>query len=70
MHQIKEKALLAAMNMRAALMEAKEEEDGMEIIQVLILLAVGLGLIALFISFGDQITGAVTEKVTEFMSDF
>ena len=48
----------------------KEDEQGMEIIQVLVLLAIGLGLVAVFIAFGDQITTAVTEKVTGFLNDF
>lgn len=48
----------------------KEDEQGMEIIQVLVLLAIGLGLVAVFIGFGNQITAAVTEKVTGFLNGF
>ena len=48
----------------------KEDEHGMEIIQVLVLLAIGLGLIAVFIGFGDQITSAVSEKVQDFLDNF
>ena len=48
----------------------KEDEQGMEIIQVLVLLAIGLGLIAVFIGFGDQITSAVSEKVQDFLDNF
>ena len=54
----------------ARLQAWKEDEQGMEIIQVLVLLAIGLGLVALFITFGNQITGAVSEKVAEFMDVF
>ena len=70
MVHLKEKAMLGAMKLRAGLMEVKKEESGMEIIQVLILLAVGLGLIATFIGFGDRITAAVTTKVEDFLSTF
>ena len=48
----------------------KEDERGMEIIQVLVLLAIGLGLVAVFIGFGDQITSAVSEKVQDFLDNF
>ena len=48
----------------------EEDEQGMEIIQVLVLLAIGLGLIAVFIGFGDQITSAVSEKVQDFLDNF
>ena len=48
----------------------KEDEQGMEIIQVLVLLAIGLGLIAVFIGFGAQITSAVSEKVQDFLDNF
>ena len=48
----------------------KEDEQGMEIIQVLVLLAIGLGLVAIFIGFGDQITSAVSEKVQDFLDNF
>ena len=48
----------------------KEDEQGMEIIQVLVLLAIGLGLVAVFIGFGDQITSAVSEKVQDFLDNF
>ena len=52
------------------LQDWKEDERGMEIIQVLVLLAIGLGLVAIFIGFGNQITDAVTEKVDDFLSNF
>ena len=54
----------------ARLQAWKEDEQGMEIIQVLVLLAIGLGLIAVFIGFGDQITSAVSEKVQDFLDNF
>ena len=52
------------------LQDWKEDERGMEIIQVLVLLAIGLGLVAVFIGFGDQITSAVSEKVQDFLDNF
>ena len=54
----------------ARLQAWKEDEQGMEIIQVLVLLAIGLGLVAVFIGFGDQITSAVSEKVQDFLDNF
>lgn len=48
----------------------KQDEEGMEIIQVLILLALGVGLVGLFIGFSGQITGAVSKKISDFMDIF
>ena len=48
----------------------EEDEEGMEIIQVLILLALGVGLVAMFIGFSDKITKTVGDKMTEFMQIF
>ena len=48
----------------------EEDEEGMEIIQVLILLALGVGLVAMFIGFSDQITGVVGGKMAAFMEKF
>lgn len=50
--------------------EWKQNEEGMEIIQVLILLALGVGLVALFIGFSDKITDSVTKKINEFLKIF
>lgn len=52
------------------LREWEENEEGMEIIQVLILLALGVGLVALFIGFSEQITTVVGEKMADFMDIF
>lgn len=60
----------AAVKAYAKLQAWKADEQGMEIIQVLVLLAIGLGLVALFIGFGDKITAAVTQKVNDFLKDF
>ena len=48
----------------------EEDEEGMEIIQVLILLALGVGLVAMFIGFSDKITKTVGDQMTEFMGKF
>ena len=48
----------------------KQDDEGMEIIQVLILLALGVGLVALFIGFSEQITTVVGEKMADFMDIF
>ncbi len=60
----------AAVRAKAKLMQWQQEEQGMEIIQVLVLLAIGLGLVAVFIAFRDQIMGAVSEQVDNFMNTF
>lgn len=60
----------AAVRAKAKLMQWQQEEQGMEIIQVLVLLAIGLGLVAVFIAFRDQIMGAVSEQVDNFMKTF
>ena len=68
--QIKQNAVRAAIRMQASLMELQQDERGMEIIQVLVLLAIGLGLIVVFIGFGDTIVSAVSDKVEDFMNNF
>ena len=68
--QIKQKAVRAAIRMQASLMELQQDERGMEIIQVLVLLAIGLGLIVVVIGFGDTIVSAVSDKVEDFMNNF
>ena len=45
-------------------------EEGMEIIQVLIILGIAVGLAVIFIGFGDQITSAVQDKVQIFIDSF
>lgn len=68
---MKRKAVLAMIRMRSGLMDMEQQDqEGMEIIQVLILLALALVLVGLFITFSDQITGAVQEKVDDFMQSF
>lgn len=48
----------------------KQNEEGMEIIQVLVLLALGVGLIMVFMTFSTQIKDIVTEKVGNFITAF
>jgi len=50
--------------------EIKNDEEGMEIIQVLVLLALGLALIVAFMVFRDSIMGRVQELVDDFLSKF
>ena len=52
------------------MVEVKNDEEGMEIIQVLVLLGLGLVLIIAFIGFKDQIMGKVQEHVDRFMGEF
>lgn len=68
---MKRKAALAAIQVRSGLMNMeRQDQEGMEVIQVLVLLALGLVLIGGFIAFSDQITGVVGEKVADFMKQF
>lgn len=68
---MKRKAALAAIQVRSGLMDMeRQDQEGMEVIQVLVLLALGLVLIGGFIAFSDQITGVVGEKVADFMKQF
>lgn len=60
----------AAVKAYCKLQAWKADEQGMEIIQVLVLLAIGLGLVAVFIAFGDKITDAVSKKVDDFLKNF
>lgn len=66
MNRLRNLAVRASLKVR----QWKEDEQGMEIIQVLVLLAIGLGLVAVFIAFGEQITSAVTDKVNDFLGVF
>ena len=43
-------------------------EEGMEIIQVLIILGIANGLAVIFIGFGDKITAAVGQKVEDIIN--
>ena len=52
------------------MVEVKNDEEGMEIIQVLVLLGLGLVLIVAFIGFKDQIMGVVQDMIDEFMDKF
>lgn len=68
---LKRNAMLAAIKVRGGLMSMDhDDQEGMEVIQVLVLLALGLGLVALFMTFSDQITSAVSEKIQEFLDQF
>ena len=44
-----------------------KNEEGMEIVQVLIILGIAIGLAVVFIGFGDKITEAVGQKVEEIL---
>lgn len=52
------------------LQDWKEDERGMEIIQVLVLLAIGLVLVGAFIVMKDQIMAIVNEQVDGFLDQF
>ena len=43
-------------------------EEGMEIIQVLIILGIAIGLAVIFIGFADKITAAVGQKVEDIIN--
>lgn len=44
-----------------------ESEEGMEIVQVLIILGLAIGLAVAFIGFGNKIRDAVSERVEEII---
>lgn len=65
------KKLKAQLMMAQAKLDSfAQDESGMEIVQVLVLLALAVVLIGVFIGFSDQITGVVGEKVSEFIEQF
>lgn len=45
-----------------------KSEEGMEIVQVLIILGIAIGLAVAFIGFGGDIKDAVAEKVTDLLN--
>lgn len=67
---IKKKFMELAVKAQLKLEAFAEDESGMEIIQVLLLLAVGLGAVVLFMNFSDQITGTAGTKIGEFIGKF
>lgn len=44
-----------------------ESEEGMEIVQVLIILGIAIGLAVTFIGFGNKISDAVSARVEEIL---
>lgn len=70
MKKCKQKLAVWGMRLQADLQKLFSDEEGMEVIQVLVLLAIGLGIIILFMTLGGKITDAVKEKVEDFLSKF
>ncbi len=52
------------------LQEWKNDEDGLEIVTMLVLLALGLALVGVFIGFRDQIMSTVNQYVQDFLDIF
>lgn len=67
---MKNKVNQLILSMYLKFMEIKNDEDGMEIIQVLVLLALGLALVVVFMTFRDSIMGRVQELIDDFLSKF
>ena len=70
MKKCKQKLAVWGMRLQADLQKLFSNEEGMEVIQVLVLLAIGLGIILLFMTLGKDITKAVETKVKDFLSKF
>lgn len=70
MKKCKQKLAVWGMRLQADLQKLFSDEEGMEVIQVLVLLAIGLGIILLFMTLGKDITKAVETKVKDFLSKF
>ena len=70
MREIRTKLNLLYLQILLGLKEFKEDERGMEIIQVLVLLALGLALVGILIAFRDQILGRVQELINDFLDIF
>lgn len=70
MREIRTKLNLLYLQILLGLKEFKEDERGMEIIQVLVLLALGLALVGVLIAFRDQILGRVQELIDDFLDIF
>lgn len=67
MKKLKEK--VQELSIRAAVKAQNwaESEEGMEIVQVLIILGLAIGLAVAFIGFGNKIRDAVSERVEEII---
>lgn len=68
--KLKQKLTELFLNAKAEVDELRSNEEGMEVIQVLILLAIGLGIILVFMTVGNSLVTAVQEKVRDFLSQF
>lgn len=70
MKSIKNKLNNLAIRAQLKVMEFLQDESGMEIIQVLVLLALGLVLVGTFMAFSDEIMETVDKLVEKFLGDF
>lgn len=67
MDMINQRILMAYVWIQSTLGRIREEESGMEVLQIVLLLGVGIGVILLLVTFGGQITTAVGQKVQEIL---
>lgn len=68
MNKMKQKLEMLAIRAQLSLKKFADDESGMEVIQVLVLLAIGLGIVILFATLGDQIYDGVKDKVDAFIN--
>lgn len=65
--KINKKALMLYLYIQSALGRLREEESGMEVMQIVLLLGVGIGIIVLLITFGGRITDRVGQLVDDVL---
>lgn len=68
MKKLREKVQELSIRVAVKAQNWARNEEGMEIIQVLIILGIAIGLAVIFIGFGDKITAAVGQKVEDIIN--
>lgn len=67
MKKLREKVQELSIRVAVKAQNWARNEEGMEIIQVLIILGIAIGLAVAFIGFGNDIKDAVAEKVQDII---
>lgn len=65
--KINKRVLMMYLCLQNALGRIREEESGMEVMQIVLLLGAGIGVVALLIGFGGQITDKIGELVQNLL---
>lgn len=65
--KINQRVIMAYMFIQSALGRIREDESGMEVMQIVLLLGAGIAVILILVGFGGQITEAVGQQVQKVL---